>query len=140
MKAAGLLAEIAQAGGTITAIGDRLKFQRVPARLVPAIKENKAELLAELQKVNLVNLVNIDSGYLAPPRIVHDQEPMFTDPEVMAETLLLTMRAIGLRVRLTAQGELRIGPSDMLWPYDRELIEELKPQLVTILKQEQHHD
>ncbi len=136
MKAADLLAEIAQAGGTITAIGDRLKFQRVPARLVPVIKKNKAELLAELQKVNLVNLVNIDSGYLAPPRIVHDQEPKFSDPEVMAETLLTTMRQIGLRVRLTAQGELRIGPSDMLWPYDREHIEELKPQLVTLLKQE----
>lgn len=136
MKAADLLAEIAQAGGTITVIGDKLRFQRVPARLVPVIKKNKAELLAELQKVNLVNLVNIDSGYLAPPRIVHDQEPMFTDPEVMAETLLTTMRAIGLQVHLTAQGELRIEPSDRLWSYDKELIEELKPQIVTKLERE----
>ncbi|WP_163097814.1 hypothetical protein GL267_010175 [Acidithiobacillus ferrianus] len=101
------------------------------------LRKHKADVLAELQKVNLVNLVNIDSGYLAPPRIVHDQEPKFSDPEVMAETLLTTMRQIGLRVRLTAQGELRIGPSDMLWPYDRELIEELKPHLVALLKQEQ---
>jgi hypothetical protein len=101
------------------------------------LRKHKAAVLAELQSMNIMNFMNIDSGSLPPPRIVHDSEPKFSDPEVMAETLLLTMRQIGLRVRLTAQGELRIGPQDMLWPYDRELIAELKPQLVTILEQEQ---
>lgn len=78
MSAKKLLIEITKAGGTIAAEGDKLKFQGIPARLVHIIKQNKTELLAELQKVNVVNMVNIDSGYLPPARIVRDAEPMFT--------------------------------------------------------------
>ena len=48
MSAATLLAEIEQADGKIWMDGDRLKFRAVPARLVPLIRENKAELLALL--------------------------------------------------------------------------------------------
>ena len=48
MTAATLLAEIAQAAGEIWMDGDRLKFRAVPARLIPAIREHKAELLALL--------------------------------------------------------------------------------------------
>ena len=48
MTAATLLAEIEQADGEIWTEGDRLKFRAVPARLIPAIRENKAELLALL--------------------------------------------------------------------------------------------
>ncbi len=48
MSAATLLAEIEQAGAEIWADGDRLKFQGVPARLIPHIRENKPALLALL--------------------------------------------------------------------------------------------
>jgi len=48
MTAATLLAEIVQADGEIWAEDDRLKFRGVPARLVPAIREHKAALLALL--------------------------------------------------------------------------------------------
>jgi hypothetical protein len=43
-----LLAEIEQADGEIWVEGDRLKFRAVPARLIPAIREHKAALLALL--------------------------------------------------------------------------------------------
>ena len=48
MTAATLLAEIEQVGGEIWTEGDRLKFRDTPARLVPAIREHKAALLALL--------------------------------------------------------------------------------------------
>ena len=48
MSAATLLAEIEQADGKIWMDGDRLKFRDTPARLVPAIREHKAALLALL--------------------------------------------------------------------------------------------
>ena len=43
-----LLAEIERADGEIWVEGDRLKFRAVPARLIPAIREHKAALLALL--------------------------------------------------------------------------------------------
>ena len=43
------------------------------------LRKHKAEVLAELQSVNVVNIVNIDSGLLPPARIVHETEPKFTD-------------------------------------------------------------
>lgn len=49
MNASALLAEIEQAGGKLWTEGDRLKFRAVPSRLVPAIREHKAELMALLQ-------------------------------------------------------------------------------------------
>ena len=49
MSAAALLAEIEQTGGTVWTEGDRLKFRDVPARLVPAIRDHKAALLALLK-------------------------------------------------------------------------------------------
>ncbi|MEB8536553.1 hypothetical protein [Acidithiobacillus ferriphilus] len=48
MTTATLLAEIEQADGEIWMDGDRLKFRAVPARLIPAIREHKAALLALL--------------------------------------------------------------------------------------------
>ncbi len=48
MTAATLLAEIEQADGEVWTDGDRLKFRAVPARLIPAIREHKAALLALL--------------------------------------------------------------------------------------------
>ena len=48
MTPATLLAEIEQAAGEIWTEGDRLKFRAVPARLIPAIREHKAALLALL--------------------------------------------------------------------------------------------
>jgi hypothetical protein len=97
------------------------------------LRKHKADVLAELQKVNLVN---IDSGYLAPPRIVHDQKPKFIDPLAEARTLLGVMRKVGLRVRLTSGDQLRIGPDRMLWPYDREYIAEHRDALIALLKEE----
>jgi hypothetical protein len=134
-----LVAELRAAGLTLSAHGGKLKAG--PADLLTdelrqSIKDRRAEILSILAAeptpaVNTIPATPMQhSAALAP-------QSEFSTPEVMAETLLTTMRQIGLRVRLTAQGELRIGPSDMLWPYDRELIEELKPHLVVLLKQEQ---
>ena len=100
------------------------------------LRKHKAEVLAELQSVNVVNIVNIDSGLLPPARIVHDQEPKFIDPLAEARTLLSVMRKVGLRVRLTSGDQLRIGPDRMLWPYDREYIAEHRDALITLLKEE----
>ena len=43
------------------------------------LRKHKADVLAELQSVNIVNIVNIDSGHLPRARIVHETEPKFTD-------------------------------------------------------------
>lgn len=77
---------------------------------------------------------------LSPSHMVSESASdfVFPDPAEAAQTLLETMRAIGLRVRLTVQGELRIGPQHMLWPYDIETITELKPELIEILQKELH--
>lgn len=48
MSLAELMTEIKQAGGEIWMDGDRLKFRAVPARLVPLIREHKAEIIALL--------------------------------------------------------------------------------------------
>ena len=49
MTPATLLAEIEQVGSEVWTDGDRLKFRAVPARLIPAIREHKAALLAILK-------------------------------------------------------------------------------------------
>ncbi|MFA7656627.1 hypothetical protein [Acidithiobacillus thiooxidans] len=54
MNAATLLVEIEQAGAEIWADGDRLKFQGIPARLIPAVREHKPELLALLSPQSFV--------------------------------------------------------------------------------------
>ena len=46
--AADLLTTIQEAGATIWAEGDRLKFRGLPARLIPLIRDHKVELLALL--------------------------------------------------------------------------------------------
>ncbi|MHB8354831.1 MAG: hypothetical protein ACYDCF_10420 [Burkholderiales bacterium] len=104
------------------------------------LRKHKADVLAELQKVNLVNMVNIDSGHLPLARIVHTPEVKFIDPPGEARTLLSVMRKVGLLVRLTSDDQLRIGPSNMLWPYDREYIADQKDALIQLLKEEQSHD
>jgi hypothetical protein len=103
------------------------------------LRKHKADVLAELQKVNLVNMVNIDSGHLPPARIVHIPEATFIDPLGEARTLLSVMRKVGLLVRLTSDDQLRIGPSNMLWPYDREYIAEHRDALIALLKEELNH-
>ncbi|AEM47216.1 hypothetical protein Acife_1048 [Acidithiobacillus ferrivorans SS3] len=104
------------------------------------LRKHKAALLAELQSMNIMNFMNIDSSHLPPARIVHDQEPKFIDPLAEARTLLGVMRKVGLRVRLTSGDQLRIGPDRMLWPYDREYIAAQKDALIQLLKEEQSHD
>ncbi len=104
------------------------------------LRKHKADVLAELQSMNIMNFMNIDSGLLPPARIVHSPEPKFTDPLAEAKTLLSVMRRVGLRVRLTSDDQLRIGPSNMLWPYDREYIEVQKDALIQLLKEELTHD
>ncbi|MBU2720700.1 hypothetical protein HF563_15305 [Acidithiobacillus ferridurans] len=42
------------------------------------LRKHKADVLAELQSMNFMNIMNIDSGHLPPARIVRDAEPMFT--------------------------------------------------------------
>ena len=100
------------------------------------LRKHKDDVLAELQKMNLVNMVNIDSGLLPPARIVHAPEATFIDPLAEARTLLGVMRKVGLRVRLTSDDQLRIGPDRMLWPYDREYIAEHRDALIALLKEE----
>jgi hypothetical protein len=48
MTPAEIITEIEQAEGEVWTDGDRLKFRAVPARLIPAIREHKAALLALL--------------------------------------------------------------------------------------------
>ncbi|BBF66703.1 hypothetical protein F6A13_08185 [Acidithiobacillus sp. 'AMD consortium'] len=110
MSAKKLLIEITKAGGTIAAEGDKLKFQGIPARLVHIIKQNKAELLAELQKVNVVNMVNIDSGYLPPARIVCDAEPMFTP---LPSDQCVDDYAMAERLAIQAESSLGEDPGDV---------------------------
>lgn len=61
----------------------------------------------------------------------------YASPEVMAQTLMDTMRHIGMHVRLNHQGGLNIGPSNMVWESDKEIIRELKPYMIDILKREE---
>ncbi|MCL4526216.1 MAG: hypothetical protein M1492_06940 [Gammaproteobacteria bacterium] len=49
MTPAEVITEIVHLGGKIWPDGDRLKFRDVPARLVPAIRDHKAALLALLK-------------------------------------------------------------------------------------------
>ena len=49
MTPAEVITEIVHLGGKIWTEGDRLKFRDVPARLVPAIRDHKAALLALLK-------------------------------------------------------------------------------------------
>ncbi|MCL5979781.1 MAG: hypothetical protein M1488_03675 [Gammaproteobacteria bacterium] len=49
MTAAEIIEDVLAAGGEIWTEGDRLKFRDAPARLVPAIREHKAALLALLK-------------------------------------------------------------------------------------------
>ncbi len=50
MTPAEIITEIEQADGEIWMDGDRLKFRGIPARLVPAIRDHKAALLALLKE------------------------------------------------------------------------------------------
>ena len=104
------------------------------------LRKHKADVLAELCNVNIVNMVNIDSGLLPPARIVHAPEVKFIGSLGEARTLLGVMRKVGLRVRLPSDDQLRIGPSNMLWPYDRAYIETQREALIQLLKEEQSHD
>ena len=61
MTAATLLAEIEQADGEIWMDGDRLKFRDIPARLVPAIREHKAALLALLSSPDRIERAAIQA-------------------------------------------------------------------------------
>ena len=48
------------------------------------LRNHKDDVLAELQKCEHVNIVNIDSGSLPQPRIVRDPEPKFMEPDAYA--------------------------------------------------------
>ena len=90
MNAAELMTEIIQAGGEIWAEGDRLKFRDTPARLVPELRLHKTEVLAELQKCEHVNVVNMDSG-LYPPDANSPQpgDEVHTDGYAIEERLAI---------------------------------------------------
>ncbi|MBU2833264.1 hypothetical protein [Acidithiobacillus ferriphilus] len=90
MNAAELMTEIIQAGGEIWAEGDRLKFRDTPARLVPELRLHKTEVLAELQKCEHVNVVNMDSG-LYPPDANSPQpeDDVHTDGYAIEERLAI---------------------------------------------------
>ena len=66
MSAAEIIVEIVQVGGEIWAEDGRLKFRGVPARLVPAIREHKAALLALLPE---------QTGQRSTPPVSVDPEP-----------------------------------------------------------------
>lgn len=61
MTAATILSEIEQADGEIWTEGERLKFRDIPARLVPAIRERKAELLALLSSPDRIERAAIQA-------------------------------------------------------------------------------
>jgi hypothetical protein len=74
------------------------------------IRRHKAELLAELQSMNIMNFMNIDSGHLPPARIVHDQEPKFIDP--LAEQI----KALPVGVALAAPATVHCRDCDEFVP------------------------
>ncbi|MHB8247984.1 MAG: hypothetical protein ACYDB0_01995 [Acidithiobacillus sp.] len=50
MTPAEVITEIVHLGGEIWTEGERLKFRDIPVRLVPAIRDHKAALLALLKE------------------------------------------------------------------------------------------
>jgi len=68
MNGAEVITEIEQAGGKIWIEGDRLKFRDTPARLVPAIREHKAALLALLKGQRSTPPASVDSEPDMPPQ------------------------------------------------------------------------
>ena len=90
MTPAEIITEIEQADGEIWTEGDRLKFRAVPARLVPELRLHKTEVLAELQKCEHVNVVNMDSG-LYPPDANSPQpgDDVHTDGYAIEERLAI---------------------------------------------------
>ena len=120
------------------------------------IREHKAELLREL--VNLVNLVPAHH----PARALRDDydtaerqaiqweaeqrlepDPMGTadvpwpdDHLAAARALLQAIREAGMYVRVDAQGQLRVGPSAMVWDSDRRILTHYRDAVVEILKTE----
>lgn len=72
---------------------------------------------------------------------MENQTVDYASPPVMAQTLIATMRNIGMRVRLDDSGALSVGPSRMVWESDREIIKELKEHMILALQAEQgiHH-
>ncbi len=59
------------------------------------LRRHKADLLAELGGMNIMNLMNIDSGHWAPARIVHAQEPKFIGPQIVKTPPALDPEAFG---------------------------------------------
>jgi hypothetical protein len=119
MKPAQIVVNVVDAGGSLWIESGHLMAKRIPAHLIPHIREHKSELLALL-----------NPNRPEPDRV---DVPKYDDPAVMAQNLLTTMRAIGLQVQVTAQNELSIEPAEKLWDCDLETIEKLKPQLITLL-------
>ncbi|MHB9044174.1 hypothetical protein [Acidithiobacillus sp.] len=66
MSAAEIITEIEQADGKIWMDGDRLKFRDTPARLIPAIREHKAALLALLKNETGIAPTMQHSADMAP--------------------------------------------------------------------------
>lgn len=58
----------------------------------------------------------------------------YDDPDVMAETLILTLRRIGIRVWLDSRQTLRIVPKTKLADYDLQVIDELHEPMIRALR------
>ncbi|AEK58636.1 hypothetical protein Atc_1988 [Acidithiobacillus caldus SM-1] len=73
------------------------------------------------------------------------EQPPFDNPAgapwpdehlVAARALLQAIREAGMYARIDAQGQLRVGPSAMVWDSDRRTIAHYRDALVEILKTE----
>ncbi len=77
MTPGAIIAAIVQAGGEIWTEGDRLKFRSVPSRLVPAIRETKAGLLALLNDYDREERLAIHAESTTPPDRGREDVPGF---------------------------------------------------------------
>lgn len=80
MMTAATIIQNMQERGIRLAATDRGTVRVTPAELLTdadraLLRKHKPDVLAELRGVNLVNMVNMDFGYLPPPRIVHSPAP-----------------------------------------------------------------
>jgi hypothetical protein len=64
------------------------------------LRKHKADVLAELEKRELVNLVNIDSGHYPLERIVHTPETKFIDPQTVKTSPALDLEAFEERAAI----------------------------------------
>lgn len=80
-----LIEEVEKNGGRLWVDEDTLRGEHIPARLLDRLRVHKPAIIAELQKVNVVNVVNIQSGLSGQKKKHSTLAANFNDPYAQAE-------------------------------------------------------